>query len=102
MMKIQLGYPNEEAERALLSGGNPRDSMHRLKPVVSVERFIEIQTTIDDVHCSDPLLRYVQQLVHTKQLCSLHHQSFWDLHQGWGCGGAPPPPAKWTTYCLRA
>ena len=64
MMKIQLGYPNEEAERALLSGGNPRNLMHQLQPVVSVERFIEIQTVIDDVHCSDPLLRYVQQLVH--------------------------------------
>ena len=64
MMKIQLGYPNEEAERALLSGGSPRESMHRLQPVVSVERFLEIQAAVDEVHCSDALLRYVQKLLH--------------------------------------
>ena len=53
MMKIQLGYPNEEAERALLAGDNPRDLMQQLQPVVSVERFLEIQSAVEDVHCSD-------------------------------------------------
>ena len=64
MMKIQLGYPDEKAERALLSGGSPRELMHHLQPVISVERFLEIQTAVEDVHCSDALLRYVQQLLH--------------------------------------
>ena len=64
MMKIQLGYPNEEAERALLSGGSPRELMHRLQPVISVDRFLEIQAAVEDVHCSDALLRYVQKLLH--------------------------------------
>ena len=64
MMKIQLGYPNEDAERALLSGGNPRALMHRLQAQVSIERFGEIQTAVDNIHCSDALLRYVQQLIH--------------------------------------
>ncbi len=64
MMKISLGYPDMEAERALLAGSNPRDLMHRMDPVVSVERFVEIQSAVDDIHCSDPLLRYVQQLIH--------------------------------------
>ena len=64
MMKISLGYPDKEAERALLAGANPRELMHRLEPVVSIERFIEIQSAVDNLHCSDPLLRYVQQLIH--------------------------------------
>ncbi len=63
MMKISLGYPDQQAERALLSGGNPRDLMHRLQPVVSIERFIEIQSAVDNIHCSEPLLNYVQQLI---------------------------------------
>ncbi len=63
MMKIQLGYPDATAERALLSGGNPRDLMHRLKPVVSIERFKTIQAGVDRIHCSEPLLHYVQDLV---------------------------------------
>ncbi|MEM7564023.1 MAG: AAA family ATPase [Pseudomonadota bacterium] len=63
MMKIQLGYPDPDAERALLSGGNPRDLMQKMEPVVSLERFSEIQHAVDNIHCSDALLKYVQQLI---------------------------------------
>jgi MoxR-like ATPase len=64
MMKIQLGYPDPDAERALLSGGNPRELMHQMQPVVNIERFGEIQAAVGDIHCSDSLLRYVQHLLH--------------------------------------
>jgi MoxR-like ATPase len=63
MMKISLGYPDQQAERALLAGGNPRKMMHQLRPVVSIDRFIEIQAAVDKVHCAEPLLHYVQQLI---------------------------------------
>ncbi len=63
MMKISLGYPDQAAERALLSGENPRELMHRLEPAVSVDRFIAIQAAVDTIHCSEPLLSYVQQLI---------------------------------------
>ena len=63
MMKISLGYPDRAAERALLSGDNPRDMMRRLQPAVSIDRFIAMQTAVDNIHCSEPLLNYVQQLV---------------------------------------
>ena len=65
MMKISLGYPNQEAERALLSGGNPRERLYRMQPVVSMDRFVAIQSAVDSIHCSDPLLHYVQQLIET-------------------------------------
>jgi len=63
MMKISLGYPDQAAERALLSGGNPREMMFRMESVVSKGRFIEIQSAVDHVHCSEPLLTYVQHLI---------------------------------------
>jgi MoxR-like ATPase len=63
MMKISLGYPDQEAERALLSGGNPRERMQHMRPVISIDRLIAIQTAVDSVHCSEPLLHYVQQLI---------------------------------------
>ena len=63
MMKISLGYPDQAAERALLSGGNPREMMYQMEPVVSIGRFIEIQSAVDHVHCSEPLLNYVQHLI---------------------------------------
>jgi MoxR-like ATPase len=63
MMKLSLGYPDQKAERALLSGGNPRERMRQLRPVISIERFLAIQAAVDNVHCSEPLLDYVQHLV---------------------------------------
>ncbi len=63
MMKIKLGYPDTEAERALLAGGNPRDKLHQISAVMSIERFIEIQQAANDIHCSQPLLHYVQDLI---------------------------------------
>ncbi len=67
MMKISLGYPDQEAELALLSGGNPRDLMHQMQAVVSIDRFAEIQSAIDRIHCSEPLLHYVQRLIHASR-----------------------------------
>ena len=63
MMKLSLGYPDQKAERALLSGGNPREMMRLLRPVISLERFLAIQAAVDNIHCSEPLLDYVQHLV---------------------------------------
>ena len=32
LMRLELGYPDRDAERALLAGGNPRDRLARLTP----------------------------------------------------------------------
>jgi MoxR-like ATPase len=63
MMKLSLGYPDQKAERALLSGGNPREMMQQLRAEISIDRFLAIQAMVDNIHCSEPLLDYVQQLV---------------------------------------
>jgi MoxR-like ATPase len=63
MMKISLGYPDQEAERALLSGGNPRERLSYMRPVLTIDRFLAIQAAVDSIHCSEPLLHYVQQLL---------------------------------------
>jgi MoxR-like ATPase len=63
MMKLSLGYPDRQAERALLSGENPRELMRQTQPVISIERFVAIQRAVDKVHCSEPLLDYVQRLI---------------------------------------
>ena len=63
MMRIELGYPDSSAERALLSGNNPRDALHNMVPAVSSQRLLELQANVADVHCSDALLDYVQALI---------------------------------------
>jgi MoxR-like ATPase len=63
MMKLTLGYPDQQAERALLSGENPRELMRQTQAVISIDRFVTIQRAVDKIYCSDPLLDYVQRLI---------------------------------------
>ena len=63
MMRIKLGYPDAEAERALFAGGNPRDKLDQITAVVSIDRFLEIQQAVENIHCSEPLIQYVQDLI---------------------------------------
>jgi len=63
MMKIKLGYPDTDAERALLAGDNPRESLEKISATTSLEQFIEIQQAASNIHCSQPLLHYVQDLI---------------------------------------
>ena len=63
MMKIKLGYPDTDAERALLAGDNPRERLEEISATTSLEQFIEIQQAASDIHCSKPLLHYVQDLI---------------------------------------
>jgi MoxR-like ATPase len=67
MMKIQLGYPDAKAERALLSGNNPRDVMKNMPAVIDVQKLREIQQAVGKIHCSDALLDYVQRLIQTSR-----------------------------------
>jgi MoxR-like ATPase len=63
LMRLSLGYPDREAERKLLMGEDSRKKLSRLQAVMSIQDLIAIQTAVDDVHCSDNLLDYVQRLV---------------------------------------
>jgi MoxR-like ATPase len=63
MMKIKLGYPDTDAERALLAGDNPRDRLEEISATTSLEQFIEIQQAASNIYCSQPLLHYVHDLI---------------------------------------
>jgi len=63
MMRLTLGYPNHEAEKKILSGGDPRLRIDQLKPVMSREKLFEIQNKVDSVHVSEALIHYVQDIL---------------------------------------
>jgi len=63
LMRIELGYPNEESERELIIGEDRRQLLQHLKAVISPETLVSIQKTVDKVHLSDPLVDYIQALV---------------------------------------
>lgn len=68
LMRIELGYPNEENERALLTGADRRQMLSTIQPALSAELLLELQAEAQQVHMSDPLLDYIQALVrHTRE-----------------------------------
>jgi MoxR-like ATPase len=68
MMRIELGYPDREAERALLSGTDRRDLLATLDPCMSPAELMELQGNVQKVHVAPALLDYVQAIVeHTRR-----------------------------------
>ncbi len=98
LMRIELGYPDNEAERALLQGQDRRDLLETLEPCMGIKELVELQQRAQAVHTSVALLDYVQALVnHTRRsadyvnglspraaLAMLHAARAWALMDGRG------------------
>ncbi|MBL8488128.1 MAG: AAA family ATPase [Rhodocyclaceae bacterium] len=68
LMRIELGYPDRDAERELLSGADRRHLAAHLAPCLGEEELAVLQRQCAAVHASDALIDYVQALVlHTRQ-----------------------------------
>jgi len=68
LMRLELGYPDRDAERALLGGSDRRDMLGTLEPVMTPAELIELQGEVKQVHVAPALLDYVQALVeHTRR-----------------------------------
>ncbi len=64
LMRIEIGYPEPDAERELLRSGDRREVLDALQPIVDLSRLVQIQAAVDAVKTTDPLIDYVQRLVH--------------------------------------
>jgi MoxR-like ATPase len=68
LMRIELGYPDEDAERDLLSGRDRREMLTGLKPVLDASDLLALRESASRVRVSDALLDYLQALVtHTRE-----------------------------------
>ncbi len=68
LMRIELGYPDRDAERALLQGSERRALVATLDPCLGPGELIELQTSAAQVHASSALLDYIQAIVeHTRR-----------------------------------
>ncbi|RKJ96830.1 AAA family ATPase [Alicycliphilus denitrificans] len=63
LMRISLGYPDRASERLLLAGGDRRDMLAALPPLLSAGELAALQQQVLAVHTAGPLLDYVQDLV---------------------------------------
>lgn len=63
LMRIDLGYPDREAERLLLAGGDQRGKLAALPPALAPGALASLQQAVSEIHAAGPLLDYVQALV---------------------------------------
>ena len=96
LMRIELGYPDRAAERALLSGTDRRELLAALGPCMTPAELVALQAEAQKVHAAPALLDYVQGLVeHTRRsphfsaglspraaLALLHAARAWALIEG--------------------
>ncbi|MBI4741063.1 MAG: AAA family ATPase [Betaproteobacteria bacterium] len=63
LVRVELGYPDRAAERALLEGGGRREQLETLAACLSPEQLAPLQRQAAAVHTSPALLDYVQALI---------------------------------------
>lgn len=63
MMRIELGFPSRQAERSILTGRDRSILLQTIKPCMTSEQVLKIQSLVPQVHVSDALLDYLQDLV---------------------------------------
>ncbi|RKZ45456.1 MAG: AAA family ATPase [Gammaproteobacteria bacterium] len=62
-MRIELGYPDNEAERELLKGTDRRELLKHITASIDAEQLVAMQTQADSIHVSEALLDYLQDLL---------------------------------------
>jgi len=74
LMRLELGYPDAQAERALLNGTDRRAMLASLKSHIGPEDLLQLQREVQLVHVSPALLDYLQALLnHTRQDSAFTH-----------------------------
>ncbi|MBS3895586.1 MoxR family ATPase [Silanimonas sp.] len=63
LLRISMGYPDSEAERAMLAGRDRRLMINETLPRLGAEDVLALQKAVENVHASDALLDYVQRLL---------------------------------------
>ena len=68
LMRIELGYPDPQAERALLQGNDRREMIAHLTPGLAPGELAAMQGKVSALHASDALVDYIQALLaHSRQ-----------------------------------
>lgn len=63
LMRISLGYPDRDAERELLKTKDRSELLQAMGPGLGRDKLLALQTRVKQVHCSEALLDYVQDLL---------------------------------------
>ncbi|TAN79124.1 MAG: MoxR family ATPase [Gallionella sp.] len=74
LMRIQMGYPDAQAERGLLSGVDRRSIIAGLDPQMESAELLALQQRVKEVFVSPALLDYIQAILrHTRESARYTH-----------------------------
>jgi MoxR-like ATPase len=60
LMRIRLGYPNAEEERAILS--RFKGNAPEIEPVATAEEILSMREQLNDIICAEPVMDYIVQI----------------------------------------
>ncbi len=63
LLRLSMGYPSPEAERALLTGEDRRALITHAKPMLQESEVLALQKSVTEIHASEALIAYVQALL---------------------------------------
>lgn len=74
LMRIQMGYPDSQAERGLLSGVDRREIVAKLGPQMESSELFLLQKRVREIFVSPALLDYIQAILrHTRESARYVH-----------------------------
>lgn len=63
LMRIHLGYPDAEQEKALLAGEDRRAMLARQTPLLGIEQLLGLQRLVSAIHAAPPVIDYVHAIL---------------------------------------
>ena len=63
LLRLSMGYPQAEFERAMLAGADRRELIQRSMPVLGAADVLALREAVSNVHASEALVDYVQRLL---------------------------------------
>lgn len=63
LMKIELGPPDRESERALLTGKSRLDMINEMQALMNTEELLELQQKCQNIHISDAVSNYILDIL---------------------------------------
>jgi MoxR-like ATPase len=63
LVRVELTYPDREAELALYQGRNPEDALDELQPIVQREQLVAMMLACKEVRIAEPIATYCHRVV---------------------------------------
>lgn len=63
LLRLQIGYPSEDEEQAILHRFKQEEVLETLKPVITADQLLELQSAIRQVHWQPEVERYMLAIV---------------------------------------